>query len=113
MNKLTGPAESTSFQSMGGVDYIIGTLFILIGLVIYVLFQKKAKIRAEKYKQEQLVEYNKNRGTNVSDYKKTRLYLPFWEKVKFVTPIMLTITFILIGSLWIIWAATGVPLTTL
>ncbi len=113
MPKTIDPARSTSFQSMGGVDYIIGALFILIGILIYVLFQKKAKLRANNYKKEQLEQYNKNRGTKVTDYNRTKLYLPFWEKVKYVSPIMLTVTFILVGAIWIIWSATGTPLTTL
>lgn len=104
------PFETQTFKSMGGVDYIIGSLFILIGLLIYVLFNRKSKTRLAEYKKEQLALYNKNRRTNVSDYSRTGLYVPFWERVKHSSPIMLTVLFILMGITWIVWTATGAPL---
>ena len=109
----TDPSHGNSFTSLGGVDYIIGTVFILFGLLIYVLFQRKAKEKYEQYKKDQLALYNKNRGTNVKDYNKTNLYVPFWEKAKFSAPIMLTMLFIMVGVFWIIWTATGTPISTL
>ena len=71
------PATGNSFVSLGGVDYLIGSLFILLGILVFVMFQNKAKIKSKKYKEEQLKIYNKNRKTKISDYKKTSLYLPF------------------------------------
>lgn len=111
--KVVDPTDHTTFVSMGGIDYIIGALLIIIGITIFVLFNKKAKINAQIYKNKQLEQYNKNRNSKVTDYNRTKLFLPFWEKTKFVTPIMLTITFIFVGVTWIIWTATGVPVTTI
>ena len=103
------PSHGSSFVSQGGIDYLVGALFILLGIMVFILFQKKAKNKYEKYKQDQLDLYNKNRGTKVTDYKKTTLYVPFFEKAKFTAPIMFTILFITIGLLFIIWTATGSP----
>lgn len=107
------PTQGSSFTSLGGVDYIIGTLFILIGLLIFVLFQRKTKVKLEQYKKDQLFLYNKKRNIKISDYQKTSLYVPFWEKAKSSTPIMLTILFITVGLFWIIWTATGSPSSVL
>ena len=71
------PTKHTSFVSMGGIDYLIGTLLILLGITIFILFNKKAKVNMLKYKEQQLAEYNKNKKTRITDYSRTRLYLPF------------------------------------
>ena len=107
------PSEGTTFVSMGGVDYIIGTLFILIGLLIYIVFQKKSIKNIKDFKKRQLDQYNKNKKTKVTDYNKTKLFLPFGERVKTSSPVMLFALFVIIGLSWIIWTAIGVPLTTL
>lgn len=111
--KSTSPTHGNSFTSLGGVDYIIGSIFILFGILIYFAFHKKAQRNHENYKQRQLEIYNKNRGTNVSDYSKTNLYIPFWQKAKLTAPIMLCLLFVIVGVFWIIWTATGTPVSTL
>ena len=107
------PSKGTSFQSLGGIDYLMGSLLILIGILIFVLFHRKARQKMEEYKKEQLKVYNKNRKTNVQDYSKTSLYVPFWPKAKYSAPVMCLVLFVFVGLSWIIWTATGVPLTTL
>lgn len=110
---ITSPTEKTSFSSQGGIDYIVGALFILIGLLIFVLFNRKSKEKAEDYKKRQLEKYNENHKTKISDYKKTTLYLPFWERVKQVSPVMLCVLFIIMGISFITWTASGTPLFVL
>lgn len=75
--KVVDPTDHTTFVSMGGIDYIIGALLIIIGITIFVLFNKKAKINAQIYKNKQLEQYNKNRNSKVTDYNRTKLFLPF------------------------------------
>ena len=71
------PTQHTSFVAQGGIDYMLGALFILLGIGIFLVFNKKAKNKMLDYKKRQLAEYNKNRKTDVKDYSNTRLYLPF------------------------------------
>ena len=112
-NGVSDPFKKSNFVSMGGVDYLVGALLILLGIAIFLLFQKKATAKMNKYKQEQLDLYNKNRGTNVKDYEDTKLFVPVWEKFKFSAPIMLTVLFIIVGFSFIMVAATGHPFLTL
>ena len=107
------PTQHTSFVDQGGIDYMLGALFILLGIGIFLVFNKKAKTKMLDYKKRQLEEYNKNRGTKVTDYSNTRLYLPFWERAKFITPIMLTALFVMVGIFFIVWTAKGAPITTM
>ena len=73
---MSDPFKKSNFVSMGGIDYLVGALLILLGITIFVLFQKKATKKLKAYKQEQLDLYNKNRGTNVRNYEDTKLYVP-------------------------------------
>lgn len=109
----TSPTHGNSFTSMGGIDYIIGSIFIVLGILVYFAFQRKSKAKYEAYKKSQLDLYNKNRGTKVSDYSRTSLYVPFWDKAKFTAPVMISLLFVIVGLFWIIWTATGTPMTTL
>ena len=93
------PTKSNSFVSLGGVDYLMGALFILLGILIFVLYYKKSKLKYDNYKKEQLALYNKNKGTKITDYKKTKLYVPFWNVAKASTPVMSTALFIMMGIL--------------
>ena len=112
-NGVSDPFKKSNFVSMGGVDYLIGALLILIGITIYLLFQKKAKINLANYKKEQLEVYNKNRNLNVLNYESTKLFVPVWQKIKFSAPILFTFLFIIIGLSFIMVAATGHAFITL
>lgn len=104
------PFQETTFQSQGGIDYLIGALFVLLALSS-LLFIRKAKQRAEEYKKRQLKEYNKNRPTQrpETDYSRTRLYLPMFERMKFSAPIMLAVLFAAVAIAFF----AGKPITTL
>jgi hypothetical protein len=85
------------FVSIGGIDYVAGSILIIIGILVYIAFNSKAKKKAKYYKSKQLEQYNKNNKTNISDYKKTNLYLPFFEKIKFLAPSMISVTCVFVG----------------
>lgn len=104
------PFQETTFQSQGGIDYLIGALFVLLALSA-LLFVRKAKQGAEDYKKRQLKEYNKNRPNQrpVTDYSKTRLYLPMFERMKFSAPIMMAILFAAVALAFFV----GKPIQTL
>lgn len=107
------PFKESNFVSMGGIDYLIGALLILLGITVFLLFQKKAKRNLINYKKEQLEVYNKNRNTNVSNYDSTKLFVPVWQKIKFSAPILFTFLFIIVGLSFIMVAATGHAFMTL
>ncbi|MCR8612889.1 MAG: hypothetical protein NC236_00180 [Mycoplasma sp.] len=101
------PTEKNYFISLGGIDYIFAGVLILIGIFVLVFFQKKARHNTDLYKKRQLEEYNKKRKIKETDYDKTGLYLPMWERAKRNAPFMIFATFIIIGVIWIIYTATG------
>lgn len=107
------PSHKVTFSSMGGVDYIIGAMLIILGFLVFFAFNNKAKRKIKEYKQLQLDVYNKNRGTKITDYNNTNLFLPPMVKFETSAPILLMILFVAMGVFWIIWTATGTPITTL
>lgn len=104
------PFYKTAFVSNGYADYLIGALFVLL-CILCILFISKAKRRMLEYKQKQLKQYNKNRPhkREVTDYNKTRLFLPFWEKVKFFAPIFFAVLFAIMAIVFF----SGTPIQTL
>lgn len=96
--ETSNPFYGSSFKSLGTYNYLIGSIFILLAIGA-ALFIKKAQLKAKDYKKKQLIKYNKNRPQqrDATNYKKTGLYLPFWEKVKLSAPIMFTILFVIMG----------------
>ncbi|MBN3534604.1 hypothetical protein [Mycoplasma procyoni] len=95
--QASNPANYTIFPYW--LQVILGVLFILLGIVTFLLYPK-AKRKAEEYKKGQLEEYKKLHkiapATNVS-YESTKMYLPAWENFKLGLPIIFGIVFIVIG----------------
>ena len=110
---VSDPFKKSNFVSMGGIDYLIGALLILLGITVFFLFQKKAKRNLAIYKQKQLDVYNKNRNTKVTNYNTTKLFVPVWQKIKFSAPVLFTALLIIVGLSFIMVAATGNAFMTL
>ena len=103
------PFEESTFKSMGGIDYIIGSLFFLLALVA-AMYIKKARDNLRKYKAEQFKEYQKNNPKSAAkNYSQTKLYVPIFERAKSVAPVMFAILFVFVGITWMV----GHPIQTL
>lgn len=99
----SSPFQKTSFISNGAADYLLGAIFVLLS-IICVLFISKAKRNMLSYKQKQLKEYNKNRPhkRDETNYDKTRLFLPFWERIKFFAPIFFFVLFAIMAVIFFV-----------
>lgn len=78
------------------VGYSFGTIFIILGLVI-LTFIPRAKRNASIYRKRQLEEYNKQNKSQITDYKKTKMFLPPWERTKYFAPTFFGVLFIFVG----------------
>ncbi len=112
MNKIplelamhSGKIESTPFYQSGNLDYVFGALFIVLGIVL-IFFYPRSKANAKKYKQRQLEEYKKQNPKASSDYEKTGMFLPPWERTKMFAPLFFSAVFIIIGIAFL----TGQPI---
>lgn len=100
---MGNPFYESVFEPIGDYSYLIGAIFLLLAIAS-ALFIKKAQQNAEDYKKRQLIKYNENRPNQrpATDYRKTKLFLPFWEKVKLSAPIMFLIVFLIVGITFIV-----------
>lgn len=100
---LNTPFQKTAFISNGSADYLIGAIFTLLS-ILCILFISRAKRKMLEYKKKQLKQYNKNRPNkrDVTDYDKTRLFLPFWEKAKFFAPVFFAVLFAIMAVVFFV-----------
>jgi cbb3-type cytochrome oxidase subunit 3 len=85
------------FISLGYLDYVFGSLFIIFGLIC-ILFIKRANNKAEQYRARQLELYiQKNPKDKNITYKQTKMYLPAFEKAKQFMPSCFAIVFFILG----------------
>lgn len=90
------------------IGYTFGGLFILIAIACF-LFYPRAKRKAQEYRDEQLVEFNKQAKRQTKSYEQTGMYLPAFEKAKLFAPVFFGMVFAIVGIAWIV----GNTLTTL
>lgn len=84
------------------ISYTFGSLFVALGILLFFRYPN-AKKRRDNYRKRQLIEYHKNNPKKTHlRYEQTSLYLPFWEKVKFMAPVFFGVLLICIGGAWII-----------
>ena len=104
------PFYTSSFTSNGGADYVIGGMCILLS-ILSLLFIPKVKGKMADYKKRQLEEYNKNRPgrKDATNYESTGLYLPMFERMKYSSPVILCVLFLLVGVTFF----AGKPISTL
>ncbi len=98
-------ATQQKFHNLGTIGYVFGALFIILAIAILALWPK-AKKNAQKYKENQMMEYKNKNPKSTNDYSKTGMYLPAWERTKYFAPILLCLVFLLIGLAFLI----GTPL---
>lgn len=98
LSQASDPFEKSVFESMGNYNYLIGALFVLLALAS-ALFIRKAKNNLDEYKKEQLADYKKNHPKSPSyiTYEKTKLFVPFWPRMKSVAPWIFTILFSIVA----------------
>lgn len=90
------------------VGYSFGSIFIALGIAV-LFYAPRAGRKARAYKARQLELYNEQHHRKETNYKKTGMYLPVWERVKQMAPVFFGVLFIIIGIAWIV----GNTLTTL
>lgn len=83
------------------VGYVFGSLFLAIGLLCF-FFIPKARRNADRYKDEQLKNYNEQYRRHEVDYSKTGMYLPMGQKMKLQLPAILGVMFLIIGITWLV-----------
>lgn len=84
------------------VDITFGVLFIILGLSILLVYYPRTKRNAKEYRKLQLKEWKKqNPKRTLATYKDTKMFLPPWEKAKQMMPIILCLTFCILGIAWI------------
>ena len=84
------------------ISYAFGSLFVVLGILLFFRYPS-VKLKRDNYRKRQLIEYQKNNPKKTHlRYEQTNLYLPFWEKVKFMAPVFFGVLFICIGGAWII-----------
>lgn len=90
------PFTKSTFKSQGNFDYIAGAFFLVMALLA-ALYIKRAKRNLDRYKNDQLVAYNENHSKHASRYEDTSLYIPFWERMKSIAPVMFLLLFVFIA----------------
>lgn len=96
MNLQIDPYEHNSFVSLGGWDYVIGSIFFVLAIVS-ISFHTKFKRDIQRYKDKQLEEYKKDNNRNNITYQQAGLYLPWSKQMKAFAPIFFFLLFTLIG----------------
>lgn len=91
-----------AFDWPSWVGYTFGSLLLVIGIAFFFLYNKRFQQRKEAYKKEQLAEYNKKYNKKETNYSRTGMYLPAWEKAKASFPAMIAVTLGFVGVAWIV-----------
>ena len=102
--KATNPFDKTDVTFLNiepWVGYTFGSIFILLGIAVWFLYPK-SKRKADDYKKQQLIEYNKQKNRNETSYERTGMFLPPFEKAKMFAPVFFGIIFIFMGISWIV-----------
>lgn len=85
------------------VGVVFGVLFIVLGILILIYFYPKSKQGAKNYKDRQLIEWKKiNPKRTLAKYSDTKMFLPAWEKVKLMAPVIICLTLCIMGLAWIV-----------
>ena len=89
------------FNLPSWAGYTFGSLFIVLGLLIMLLY-KKSKEKANDYRRRQLEEYRKEHPKSKATYSQTGMFLPAWEKAKLFAPVLMGSVLIIIGIAWMV-----------
>lgn len=84
--------------------YTLGSLFLALSLACFALYPNAVK-KSQKYKEEQIKEYIKQKRINEKvkiDYNSTKMFLPPKEKAKLFMPVFFGLVFLLLGIAFMI-----------